>query len=184
MHPFKFIDSKYYFRMVFINLIITFLVMAGMQWSEFGMQNDVATKGIISLELAGDIDTAQAIISSWRAGHQMGYAGFNIGLDYFFLILYSSLIGLVIILISNGFSEKNIIRKAGYFISWLVVAAAFFDAIENVALINLLTDSIESYWVTIAYYCAVIKFSGVVLGILFILVGGLAHGVQRALKGV
>ncbi len=183
MHPFTFIDSKYYFRIVFITLLFCFLVMTGMQWSEYGLQNETAPKGIITFELAGDMDTAQSIIASWRHDHAMGYAGFNIGLDFLFLLTYATLIGVVIVLIATGFEEKHFFRRTGYLFSWIIIASALFDAIENIALINLLTDSMETYWVTLAYYCAIIKFSGVGLGILYIVVGGIAHGIQRALKG-
>ena len=183
MHPFTFIDKRYYFRLVFISLLLCFVVMIGMQWSEFGIQNEVAPKGIITFELAGDMETAQAIIASWREGHMMGYAGFNIGLDFLFLLIYPVVLGLVIVLISNGFREKHFFRRAGYLTAWLVLGAALFDAVENIALINLLTDSTNEAWVTIAYYFAIIKFALVGLGIFYIVAGGIAHGIVRALQG-
>lgn len=183
MHPFVFIDSKYYLRLVFISLLLCFGIMAGMQWSEFGLINDEAPGGIISFELARDLETAQGIIASWREDHSMGYAGFNIGLDFHFLLTYPVVIGLVIVLIAGGFPEGNIFRKSGFLISWLVVLAALFDGIENISLMSLLTDSVNPLWPVIAYFCAIIKFSLVGLGIVYILVGGLAHGIMRAMTG-
>lgn len=157
--------------------------MAGMQWTEYNLKNEIATRGIVSLELAGSLEMAQSIVQSWRDNHAMGYAGFNIGLDYLFLILYACVIGLVCALIANGFSNGHFFRKLGYFCSWIVVIAALFDAVENVAMIQLLTDSTEQIWITISYYFAIIKFTGVGIGIAYIVIGGIAHGIQRAIQG-
>ena len=160
-----------------------FVIMGGMQWSEFNIVTEQAPKGIISFEFARDMNTARAIIASWREAHVMGYAGFNVGLDFLFLLIYPVVIGLVIVLISSGFPKGNIFRGTGFFISWLVILAALLDAVENVSLINLLTDSMNSNWVVTAYYCSISKFILIGLGITFIVVGGIAHGILRALKG-
>ena len=182
MHPFKFIDERFYFRMLFLSLLFCFMVMFGMQWSEFFLTNDVAPKGIVSFELAKNYGESLTIINSWKDANVIAYAGFNLGLDFLFLLFYPIVIGLAIVLLANGFKEGHILRGTGFVVSWLVIFGGLLDAAENVALINLLTGSIRITWSLMAYYFAVTKFIIVGLGIGYIIVGGIGHGIQKALN--
>ena len=54
----------------------------------------------------------------------------------------------------------------------LPFVAAFFDVIENIALIKLLLGDIQRKWSLIAYYFAVIKFGLLFIAIVYIFISG------------
>ena len=71
-------------KQYFLLIIATVVIMLGMQSIDSHLKTDAAPNGIVSLEFAGDISTAQAIIASW-SGPAMFYAGLSMGLDFLFL---------------------------------------------------------------------------------------------------
>jgi len=53
---------------------------------------------------------------------------------------------------------------------WGVFLAALFDAIENIALLNLLSGNLNQVWSSMAYYFAVLKFSILAIVMVYILI--------------
>ena len=52
-----------------------------------------------------------------------------------------------------------------------VFLAAFFDVIENIALLQLIYGSLEPFWSSITYYFAILKFAILVVAIVYVLGG-------------
>ena len=62
---------------------------------------------------------------------------------------------------------------------WSVLLAACFDVIENIALIKLLLGDLQQQWSSIAYYFAIIKFTLLAVGLLFILINSILLLVKK-----
>jgi hypothetical protein len=67
-------------------------------------------------------------------------------------------------------------------LAWAQFLAALLDAIENLALIHLLLNSSRSWLPCLARGCAIVKFSIVGAGLIFILGGLLVIGLKKIFK--
>ena len=63
----------------------------------------------------------------------------------------------------------------GAALAWGQWLAAWFDAVENIALIAMLFGAVVSPWPQVAYWCAVIKFALVFLGLVYAFYGGVVR---------
>ena len=150
---------------------LTILTIIGMQITGTPLNTEVAPGGIVSFELIGTLEGSQSIINSWQ-NDKMIYAGINMGLDFLFLSLYSITIALSCLLVSVRLSEHwKFIKKLGVWMAVAVIIAALFDIVENIALIKLLLGSKNELLPVIAKWCAIPKFSIVILSILYVIIG-------------
>ena len=135
-------------------------------------------KGIIDLELVGTRDGARFILVDWGAQGRL-IAGINLGMDYLYLVAYSSCISL-----ANGLAAECLARRSelfglvGIVLTWAQFGAALLDAAGNVAVIRLLLGSERAFWPPLARWCALPKFAIVCAGIAYFSIGG-AEMVQR-----
>jgi len=166
-------------RVFFVLLVITLLLMAGLQVMGSPLETAAAPAGIISFELAGNLDSAQEMLDSWGTRGQ-AIAGISLGLDYLFLVAYSITIALGCIIITGRLHSKfGFLIRVGILLSWAQFMAALLDALENYALINVLLGSEKAIWPQIAQWSALPKFLLLLLGILFVIVGALITLVPR-----
>ena len=171
-HPFHWLTEVARRRAFLALLVLSLLVMAGMFLLDRPLKTTAAPLGIVSLELAGNQSQAQEILQSWGP-QQQTYAGLSLGLDYLYLLSYSSTISLGCVLVARRLANRAAkFSSAGVFLSWTQAAAALLDAVENYALIRLLLGAQEELWPTLAWWCAVPKFVIVALGLVYLLVGG------------
>ena len=120
-----------------------------------------------------------SILSSWDNTAKI-YAGLNLGLDYLFIALYPIAIGLGCVLISEKLSRRlKLFSLVGVILAWTQLAAGAMDVVENYSLIELLMGSQEKIWSPVAFYCATVKFSFVILGLLYVSVGLLSTLFER-----
>jgi hypothetical protein len=132
---------------------------------------ETAPAGILSYEFAGGLDNAQAMTESWGAEGRTA-AALNLGLDYLYLVCYALAIGLGCLLISRGFFNRNrFLFQLGIVMAWALVGAALADAVENLALLQVLFGSAEAAWPVLAAVCASLKFLAVTAGVLYLLTG-------------
>jgi hypothetical protein len=168
---------------VFIVLLIISLVLT--TWSFLlnkPLTTGAAPSGIISLEFAYNLDTAQKIIDSWTSTGKIS-AGISLGMDYLFLAVYVLAIGLGCALAAHVFYQKiNLLCAAGIILSWSQIGAGFLDCIENVALIQLLLGSRLGILPVIAFFCAWPKFIITGVGILYVLAGGVVFILSKINK--
>ncbi|MHA1697088.1 MAG: hypothetical protein ACTSUG_17695 [Candidatus Helarchaeota archaeon] len=133
---------------------------------------EFSPNGIISFELAKELSNSNEIINAWGATAKSA-AGLSLGFDFLFLLIYASFISWLVYLINDRLfiKSKNIFFKKVSIL--LPFIAAFFDVLENMALIKLLLGDLQQIWSSLAYYFAVIKFGLLIVVISYVLVGGL-----------
>ena len=84
------------------------------------------------------------------------HAALSLGLDFLFLIFYSTAFSLACMLWGSGSSER--IRFFGSLFAWISLFAGVFDGLENLALIQLLFGSEHSAWIGMGRWSALTKF--------------------------
>ena len=170
-HPLRNIPNERRKAIFIVLLVSTLLAMVVMYITGRPLIiADSVPKGIISYELAGTEENAQKILDSWDDLAKV-YAGFNLGFDYLFIVLYSSTIALAIIWLVDLLSiGRNLMRFALLLATGMSVAA-LLDTIENVALFTMLVNGVSSPWPQIAFVTAFIKFGLIFLGLGFLIVG-------------
>ncbi len=154
-----------------ILLVILLIFIAVMRYLDSFLITQSAPNGIISFELAKESNVVLEIIKSWNTTAKFA-AGLSVGIDFLFLIVYATFLTLLFLRINKKLLEKTKI-KFSWFILFLPVAAAFFDILENIAMIKLLLGDIQLKWSLMAYYFASIKFIFLLIVIGYILVGGI-----------
>ena len=152
-------------------LILTLMVIIGMQAVSGPLTTSASPSGIISYELAGDTPTARAILDSWDAGVRVR-VGLNLGLDYLFLVLYSTAIACACAWIGGALRGRaRPLASQGSLLAWGAWVAALLDAVENAALLTMLLDAPARPWPAVAWWCAVLKFALVLLGLIYTVLG-------------
>ncbi|NHZ85384.1 MAG: hypothetical protein GWP19_05830 [Planctomycetia bacterium] len=167
--------------LVFSGLLTVFLFLT-LSYFDIPLKTDIAPDGIISFELAKEIDISIAIVSSWDLNTKVN-AGLSLGIDFLFLVVYAIFFATACYMVAQKFINKyNWMYKFGMLLTKLQFVAALFDAIENVALIQLLHGSNSSLFPLIAYYFASIKFAIIVVGIIYLIIGIFTLLFQKGIK--
>ncbi len=159
-----------HFKSLSFSLLIALLfVMFSLKLFDAPLKNSVCKNGIVSFELAHNLDRSESILHSWNL-HAKINAGLSLGIDFLFLILYSTFIGLLIYQINYKLWFNRPFYPYGKIFIWLAFLAAFFDVIENISLIRLLNGHLSELWSKVAYFSASIKFSFIAIIILYLLI--------------
>jgi len=132
------------------------------------LQTSDAPAGIVSFELAGTDANARVLVASWDSRAQL-FAAFSLGLDYLYMPSYAFTIALASLMAAGRHPGR--FSKIGTWLGWGVFLAAIFDAIENLGLWKSLVDPIDAGWPGISYWCAILKFTLIFLGIVYSLIG-------------
>ena len=170
-HPFEQLQSKIMKKYFIILLIVTILIMVIMNIIGSPLTTPSAPYGIVSFEFAFTPARAQEMISSWSTDSQLR-AAFIQGLDFLFPLVYSAALGLGCLLAANVLSGRGKpLKGLGVLLAWGLVFAALCDYIENIALVAQLFGRVQSPYPEIAGVCAVIKFSMILIAIVYILYG-------------
>jgi hypothetical protein len=168
-------SEKRWILVLLFALVLTFLAM---RYFDAPLKNHVSTAGIVSFELAKELPQTERILNSWDAFAKTS-AGMSMGLDFLFLIVYSVFIALLIHTLNERLWKHSKMYAIGIAMIWCVFLAAFFDSIENVALIQLLRGDLQQKWSSIAYYFAYLKFSLLALGILYVILNFVLSGFRK-----
>ena len=97
------------------------------------------------------------------------FAAFGLGIDYLFMPVYAIALAFGTLLALN--KHSGWLGSLGAVAGYGAFAAAVFDAVENYALFHILLNQIYSPYPEIAYYCASIKFTLLIFGLLYALTG-------------
>jgi hypothetical protein len=176
-HPFDSLPASLRNPIFWTFLIPTVILAAVMQVVGAPLKTDAAPAGIVSFELAGTSDKASQILVSWEPVNSSAipvtklYAAFGLGLDYLFMPTYAIALGLATLLAAGKYSGW--VKSIGAAAGWGALFAALFDATENFVLWKSLIGAVGSPYPQIAFYCASIKFTLIILGLIYALVGGL-----------
>ncbi|HEY47980.1 MAG TPA: hypothetical protein G4O14_14520 [Anaerolineae bacterium] len=178
-HPFEWISPSAQKCVFWILLILTFFIMATLRVLDVPLKTEIAPSGIVSFEFAGDLSLAQKMVESWGQRGQI-VAGLSLGLDYLFLLTYAGSIGMGCVLVARSVSKlAKQLSNAGIYLAWALLLAALLDALENYALIRVLSGSNSAIWPKVATWCAVPKFVIVAAGLAYILIGAVVSLLSR-----
>ncbi len=133
------------------------------------LKNEVCKSGIVSFELAKDLDNSINILNSWDTNAKINMS-LSLGFDFLFIVVYSSFIALLIFNINNSLWEGKPYYKLGKLLIVMIFIAALFDVGENIALIKLLFGDLNQTWSSAAYYFATIKFTIVIICIVYLII--------------
>lgn len=130
--------------------------------------------GIVSYEFAGTAEGAGRVLASWSPAARE-HAMLTLGLDFLYLLVYPAWLSLAcVFLAGNGFQPGP-----GIALAWAVLAAGALDAVENLALIRLLTAGPGDAAAGLAWACAGVKFALVLSAAAYVLAGAVGFGWRR-----
>jgi hypothetical protein len=125
--------------------------------------------GIVAFEFAGTPENARTILDQWGVSGEARMLA-QIGLDNWWLVLYSTTLALLCVMIAirvrtyaSGWADVGIV------LAWAVWGAALIDRIENLALVRIIDGDVRAAWTITAFVCASTKFLIVILCLLYII---------------
>jgi hypothetical protein len=170
-YPLEFVSAASRKKTFFSLLALTLLLFGVMKRLDAPLRNlTAAPNGIISFELAGSPEKAEAITQSWGLQAHL-FAAFGLGVDYLFLAVYGLTLSLGVLM--AGKKQGGRFEKFGVFIAWGVLLAALSDAIENYFLWQILIGAEIESAAAVAAFAATVKFFLLAVGIGFALTGWL-----------
>ena len=170
IHPLQWIPEEKRIPLFRILLALTLVLLLVFQALDSPLKTPVSPAGIVSFELAGSAVTAASIVSAWDSLARI-YAAFGLGIDYLFMVSYALTFALAALLVG----EKHGGKFAAFAprVAWAAFAAAGFDAVENIALWRILTGKATAVCAALAAFCASLKFTLILLALIFVPVGWL-----------
>jgi hypothetical protein len=157
-------------RTLIAALVLSLVLLTAMRILDVPLRTAVAPRGIVSFELARDGSASRQILDSWNARAKI-HAALSLGLDYLFLIAYAVFISMACIQVGNALQRRSpSLARLGGILAPAQFLAAILDAVENLALIFLLLNSVRPWLPAVARGCAIIKFT--IVGAGFIYIGG------------
>jgi hypothetical protein len=126
------------------------------------LQTNQAPKGIVSFQMAGTLDHAREIVTSWNS-EAMFWARTSLWLDFLFIPVYVLTLLLLTRHLSRdrpGVRERTVSR----WVRGLFTGAGTADVAENILLLNNLEPPSDSISLA-ATICALTKFTGLMLGL-------------------
>ena len=123
---------------------------------------------IVQFEIAKTVDRAQAMVDTWKITGKYEQVVQSTYFAYVFMVLYTLAIafGCRFISVCTG---NEIMIKGGRGFAWLIVLATICDLVENIAVSHTLHGPVSQWNVSLAYNLARIKFSIVIVCLLFML---------------
>ena len=144
-----------------------FLTVAYMIWVRNYLY-PLSSGEIVQFEISKTVGNAQYIIQQWKNTGKYDLGIKSTYFAYVFMILYTAAISLGCLFLS-ACTGNEILTKGGRGFAWLIGLATICDLFENLALSRMLHGNISQVNVTLAYNLARIKFSIVIVCLLFVL---------------
>ena len=179
--PFAWLPGALQKRVLVGSALLTAALMAVNFATNAPLENPVAPMGIVSLQLAGSLAAAQAILAAWGPVAQR-WAILNLVIDYPYLLAYATTLGLGCVLIARHLPGPRRVASLGVWLAWGIIGAALLDAVENAALLRLLLGDLREGWVALAFWCAVPKYVLVLAALAYLGIGGLLGLISAASK--
>ena len=133
---------------------------------------------MVQFEIAKTVSRATAIVNDWKNTGRYEQGVKSTYFAYFFIALYTIAIGLGCRFIS-ACTGNDILTKGGRGFAYLITGAAICDIFENIAISRTLGGHISQINVTLAYNLARIKFSIVIVCLLFMLACALYYAIGK-----
>ncbi|WP_372965082.1 hypothetical protein [Marinobacter sp.] len=126
------------------------------------LKTPAAPQGMISLQLSGTAEQAQAILASWRH-ENLSLARLSLWIDFLFIAAYLT----VLFQLTRRFTaDRPGVREkiTGRWIRSLFIIAAVSDVGENIVLLNNFSPP-DNTLSMVASILALVKFTGLLLGV-------------------
>ena len=170
-HPLGFVRTDIRKLLFFAFLAGTLGLFAVFRVLDAPLGTPAAPNGIVSFELAGNVEATTEILLSWDERADL-FAAFGLGIDYLFMPVYATALALGILLAAGR--HPGWFAALGAWLGWGGYAVAVFDAVENYALARmLLMNEVWSPYPQVAAYSATVKFGLLAVGLFFALAGWL-----------
>ena len=170
--PFQFLSKPTEKKLILILLGLMVVMVVLMRFFDAPLKNETSPHGIVSFELAKDVNRSVAVIESWDKLARTS-ADWSMRFDFLFLIVYGLFIGLMIHKVNRVWRSSRV-HSMGIALIYLVFLASFFDIIENIALVLLLRGNLIQVYSSIAYYFAMMKFIILATALMFIIISATA----------
>lgn len=167
-HPLAFLPEnirKPLFWAFFSGTLILFVIFRPL---DFPLTTSAAPSGIVSFELARTPINAQAMVDSWDTRARL-YAAFGLGFDFLFMPVYAMALSLGSLLAAGR--HPGPFARLGMQIGYYIFTPVLFDGVENIGLWQSLLGHAQSAWPSISFWCATAKFSLILLGIVYCMIG-------------
>jgi hypothetical protein len=169
--PAHFSRLRQYFWLFFL------LTIAYMIWAR-NYLSPLASDDIVQFEIAKTADRAQGIIADWKNTGKYEPGLKSTYFAYVFMVLYTVAIALGCRFLSVC-TRNEILAKGGKGFAWLIILATVCDLVENSALARTLHGHISQWNVSLVYNLARVKFSIVMVCLLFMLTCLLYWGIGK-----
>ncbi|HEU4706077.1 MAG TPA: hypothetical protein VFS64_02695 [Solirubrobacterales bacterium] len=128
---------------------------------------------IVAFELAGSVERAQEIVTTWEAEGVIEEAKAIQLSDFLYPLIYAGALAGACIAASGAWRRlgRERIAAAGIAMAWVAVAAAAFDYVENLGLDISLWGEPASPWPEVARIAALLKFGAIGLSLAYGLTG-------------
>jgi hypothetical protein len=128
-----------------------------------------APYGIVSHQLAWNPEKSRAILASWGTRASL-FAAFGVGLDHLFMPSYALTVAIGTLLAAGR--HKGWLCRIGRWVAYGAFVGILFDALENIGqALQLLYGTVTVSGTIFVGICAAFKFTLLVLGVLYGLVG-------------
>jgi hypothetical protein len=165
----------------FLWLAITALVVVGLAMVVVGEpMTGNGGRNIVAFELAESGDAAQEIMDEWGSEGRAA-ARWSLILDYVWLIAYTAILMIGLVLIAEMARERDWRRtqRLGWLVAGLALLAGLLDAVENTFLLVELANGGSDVAAFGARLAATFKFLFVAASILYLVVVGIACFFRR-----
>ena len=145
-------------------IILSILVLLVMRfWS-----NGLSGTAIVDFEMAKTVDKAETIMGSWELTGKNNFLN-SIYADFIFIICYAGAFFYGSRFMGH-LSGHAILKKAGYFFSFLALLAAVCDVLENATMLYTIKQKAIPWVVHFTNDMALVKFSLLFIVLLFMVI--------------
>lgn len=160
--------------LLFLLATLNILVITVMQ----SFASSLQPFSIVGFEFAWSPEQAHLMVNTWRENGVLDSVHFLIGFDYLFMITYSAFLWFACLHLAHGLTGK--IANTMIILVWAQPLAALLDAVENLALYQIISGSWRPLWPTLAAVCAAPKFVIALSGVLAcLMIGGYKMAVKK-----
>jgi hypothetical protein len=155
-------------------LAVATLLLGAAQVPELRTMSDHGT-GIIDFEFVRTTGRAHQILSEW-GGSGRSAARTSLWIDYGYLIAYALLLALACRAVADRFrlAGRETWARLGGPLAWAALGAGLFDAIENAALLRILSGHTDQPYPALASIAAGLKFALLAVAVVYAVGGWLA----------
>jgi len=139
--------------------------------------NGLSGSAIIEFEMAKTVDKSGVIIDSWTLPDKNNFLN-SIYMDFIFIICYAGAFFYGSRFMGH-LSGHAILKKAGYFFSFLALIAAVCDVLENTTMLYTIKRKAIPWVVHFTYDMALVKFSLLFIVLLFMIISLLFWAIEK-----